>query len=212
MELSTLWLFVVSVVVLLVTPGPAVLYIIARSIDQGRTAGLVSVLGMAAGGAVHVLAAAAGISAILMTSSMAFNIVKYLGAAYLIYLGCKKLFFSQNPATSDIPKAEPKRLTKVFYESVMVEILNPKTALFFLAFFPQFISPTAGSVTLQFLVLGSFFIVIALISDGTYALLSSVIRKWIVSSPLIAKIQDLLTGVTYIGMGLFAAFANPSQK
>lgn len=212
MDFSTLWLFVGAVVVLLVTPGPAVLYIMARSIDQGRTAGLVSVLGMAAGGAVHVFSAAIGISALLMTSSMAFMIVKYLGAAYLIYLGCKKLFFSQAPASTDNTKEEPQTLSKVFYQSVIVEVLNPKTALFFLAFFPQFISTTSGSATLQFLILGSLFIGIALLSDGMYALLASSIRKWIVLTPVRTKMQNWLTGGTYIAMGVFAAFVNPSQK
>jgi threonine/homoserine/homoserine lactone efflux protein len=213
MDLTTLWLFVVAVVVLLVTPGPAVLYVMARSIDQGRTAGFISVLGMATGGAIHVLAAAIGISALLMTSSMAFNIVKYLGAAYLIYLGVTKLFFSKaQTTTSEIAKEEPQKLTKVFYQSVIVEVLNPKTALFFLAFFPQFISTHSGSVTLQFLILGSIFIVIALLSDGLYALLASSIRNWLVMTPLRTKIQNWLTGGTYIAMGVFAAFVNPSQK
>lgn len=147
-----------------------------------------------------------------MTSSTAFLLVKYLGAAYLIYLGCKKLFFSKQTFSGDTPIEEPKKLTTVFYQSVLVEVLNPKTALFFLAFFPQFISPAAGSVSFQFIALGTIFIVIALISDGTYALLAASLRKWIVASPLKMKVQEKVTGFTYIAMGVFAAFASPSQK
>jgi threonine/homoserine/homoserine lactone efflux protein len=206
LSFSTLWLFVAAVGILMVIPGPAVLYITARSIDQGRTAGLVAALGMAAGAAVHVLAAAVGISALLMTSSLAFNIVKYLGAAYLIYLGCKKLFFERTATHSEPSKTEPKKLTKILYESGIVQILNPKIALFFLAFFPQFISQSAGPVTLQFLILGSIFVAIALVSDSIYALLAASMRRWMMGSPLRTKIQNRLTGGTYIVMGVVAAF------
>lgn len=131
MEFSTIWLFVMAAATLLIIPGPAVFYIMARSIDQGKNAGLVSVLGVSLGGAVHVLAGAMGVSAILMTSATAFQIVKYLGAAYLIYLGCKTLFSKSAETASDIPKAPREKLGKIFYESALVEIMNPKTALFF---------------------------------------------------------------------------------
>jgi threonine/homoserine/homoserine lactone efflux protein len=101
----------------------------ARSIEQGKKAGIVSVLGVSLGGSVHVLAGAIGVSAILMTSATAFNIVKYLGAAYLIYLGCRTLFSTSDRTTSEIPKAPRKKLLKIFYESALVEVMNPKTAL-----------------------------------------------------------------------------------
>lgn len=131
MEPSTIWLFVIATAALLVMPGPAVFYIMARSIDQGKKAGLVSVLGVSLGGAVHVLAGAIGVSAILMTSATAFTIVKYLGAIYLIYLGCKTLFSTSNGNHSESPKTNHKKLLKIFYESALVEVMNPKTALFF---------------------------------------------------------------------------------
>jgi threonine/homoserine/homoserine lactone efflux protein len=212
LEFPHLWLFLAAVIVLVVTPGPAVLFIIARSIDQGRTAGLLSVLGIAVGGFVHVIAAAVGISAFLMASSLAFNIVKYLGAIYLLYLGCKKLFFSPAASPSAIPKFEAKKLKKVFFEAVIVAIFNPKTALFFLAFLPQFISPAAGSTAVQFLTLGCLFIVIAFISDGTYAILASSLRTWVIGSPLKSKIQEWFTGGAYIAMGMVAAFIHGGQK
>ncbi|KQL45032.1 RhtB family transporter [Brevibacillus choshinensis] len=208
MEFSTIWLFVIAAATLLIIPGPAVFYIMARSIDQGKKAGLVSVLGVSLGGSVHVLAGAIGVSAILMTSATAFHIVKYLGAAYLIYLGCKTLF-SSDSTTSEIPKAPRKKLLKIFYESALVEVMNPKTALFFLAFFPQFISPSAGSVTIQFLLLGTIFIILAFISDGLYAVLAASIRKRIKVS---SKLQNRISGYLYIVLGVFSAFASPSKK
>jgi len=124
MELSTLWLFIITAIFLIVVPGPSVFYIIARSIDQGKNAGLTSVIGVACGTTIHIIGAGIGISALLMTSAFAFNIVKYLGAAYLIYLGLKTLFFSKD-STSSIPKIKQINLRKVFYQSVIVETLNP---------------------------------------------------------------------------------------
>ncbi|WP_312113327.1 LysE family translocator [Brevibacillus reuszeri] len=214
MEFSTIWLFIVAAATLLIIPGPAVFYIMARSIDQGKKAGLVSVLGVSLGGSIHVLAGAIGVSAILMTSATAFHIVKYLGAAYLIYLGCKTLLSKSESTTSEIPKAPRKKLGKIFYESALVEVMNPKTALFFLAFFPQFISPTAGSVSVQFLLLGTIFIILAFISDGLYAVLAASIRKRIVGSSgssVSSKVLNRITGYFYIALGVFSAFASPSK-
>jgi len=211
MDFSALWLFVVAAATLLIIPGPAVFYIMARSIDQGKKAGLVSVLGVSLGGAVHVLAGAIGVSAILMTSATAFTIVKYLGAAYLIYLGCKTLFSASDSTTSEIPKAPRKKLLKIFYESALVEVMNPKTALFFLAFFPQFILPSAGSVSVQFLLLGAIFIILAFISDGLYAFLAASIRKRVVGSNASSKVLNRISGYLYIALGVFSAFASPSK-
>lgn len=208
MEFSTIWLFVIAAATLLIIPGPAVFYIMARSIDQGKKAGLVSVLGVSLGGSVHVLAGAIGVSAILMTSATAFSIVKYLGAAYLIYLGCRTLFSRSDQTASDVPQAPRKKLAKIFYESALVEVMNPKTALFFLAFFPQFISPSGGSVPLQFLLLGAIFIILAFISDGLYAILAASIRKRMKVS---SKLQNRITGYLYIVLGVFSAFTSPSK-
>jgi len=210
MEFTTIWLFVIAALTLLVIPGPAVFYIMARSIDQGRKAGLVSVLGVSAGGLVHVIAGAIGVSAILLTSATAFAIVKYLGAAYLIYLGCKTLLSQAESSSSDTPDVPRKKTAKIFWESALVEITNPKTALFFLAFFPQFISPAAEwSVTAQFLFLGALFTLLALMSDGMYAVLAAGIRKRMKMS---AKRLNRITGCTYIALGVFSVFASPSKS
>src|SRR5262245_55882193 len=129
---SKLLLFVVAALVLLVTPGPAVLYIVARSVDQGRLAGIVSVLGIAAGALFHIAAAALGLSALLVSSALAFDVVKYLGAAYLIFLGLRRLF--DRTELEPVEKPEPKKLSRIFSQGVVVNLLNPKTALFFFAF------------------------------------------------------------------------------
>nr|WP_108911998.1 LysE family translocator [Anoxybacillus gonensis] len=209
---STIWLFVISATALLIMPGPAVFYIMARSIDQGKEAGLVSVLGVSLGGAVHVLAGAVGVSAILMTSATAFTIVKYLGAVYLVYLGCKTLFSTSHENHVASSKTNHKKLWKIFYESVIVEVMNPKTALFFLAFFPQFITPSASSVPAQFLLLGTIFIILAFINDSLYAILAASIRKWIVGKKGHAKVVNKVTGYLYIVLGIFSTFASPSNK
>lgn len=211
MDFPTIWLFVIAAATVLIIPGPAVLYIMARSIEQGKKAGLVSVLGVSLGGSVHVLAGAIGVSAILMTSETAFSIVKYLGAAYLIYLGCKTLFSKPDKTTSEISKSPSQKLLKIFYQSALVEVMNPKTALYFLAFFPQFISPSAGSVPVQFLLLGTIFLILAFICDGLYAVLAAGIRKRILGSKMSSKLQIRITSYLYIALGVICAFASPSK-
>src|SRR5262245_52645527 len=149
-----LGLFGVAAVVLLLTPGPAVLYIVTRSVDQGRRAGLISVLGVHAGTLVHVAAAAAGLSAVLVASATAFSVVKYLGAAYLIYLGIRQLV-ARAPEPADVTLAAAPRLSRAFIDGFIVNVLNPKTALFFLAFLPQFVTVSPGAVPTQLTCLGT---------------------------------------------------------
>ncbi|MFJ7647152.1 LysE family translocator [Lysinibacillus sp. NPDC097279] len=211
MEFYTIWLFVVAAITLLIIPGPAVIYIMARSIDQGKKAGLISVLGVSLGGSIHVVAGAIGVSAILMTSATAFHIVKYIGAAYLIYLGYKALTSATEHMPIETPKSAHKQLVKIFYQSAIIEVMNPKTALFFLAFFPQFISPSAGSVTEQFLLLGTLFILLGLMSDGLYAVLATTIRNWLLKRNVNSKLQNRITGYLYIVLGVFSSFASPSK-
>lgn len=212
MELSTIGLFVIAAATLIIMPGPSVFYIMARSMDQGRKAGLVSVLGVCLGGSVHVAAAVIGVSAILMTSATAFNIVKYLGAAYLIYLGIKTLLSAPDRTAAEMTAAPRKALAKIFGQSVLVEVMNPKTALFFLAFFPQFISPSAGSVTGQFALLGTIFVLLALICDCLYAVLAASIRKRIMRREGSSTLRNRITGYFYIVLGIFSALASPSSS
>ncbi len=139
---GTLAVFAAAAIALLVIPGPAVLYIVTQSIEHGRTAGLVSMLGIQTGGLVHVLAAALGLSALLMRSATAFEIVKFAGAGYLIFLGLRKLFSRERfETTSERP---PRRLDRLYRQGIVVNVLNPKTALFFFAFLPQFVASRPG--------------------------------------------------------------------
>jgi threonine/homoserine/homoserine lactone efflux protein len=206
LDFSRLPLFIFASIVLLLTPGPAVLYIIARSVDQGRVAGLVSVLSVEVGNLFHAVAASLGLSALLFSSATAFNVVKYLGAAYLVYLGVRKLF-STNTTTQQ-KALEPQSLRRVFSQGVTVAVLNPKTALFFLAFLPQFVDRSKGQVGLQLLMLGCLFVFMAIISDGMYAILASSAGQWLKSHRQIWLAERYVVGLIYIGLGITAALAD----
>jgi threonine/homoserine/homoserine lactone efflux protein len=203
---STLLVFIAAAAVLLITPGPAVMYIVTRSIDQGRLAGIVSVLGVAVGTLFHVVAAALGLSAILVSSALAFDIVKYLGAAYLVYLGMRRLL-AKDDALHAVA-VEPQRLSRIFRQGVIVNVLNPKLALFFFAFLPQFVDPARGPVGGQMLILGLILVVMGLCSDSVYALLAGTAGRWLRHSGGFLRTQKYLTGSLYIGLGLVAAFSS----
>jgi len=198
-ELSTIELFAVASVALLLIPGPAVLYIVTQSAEQGRSAGLASVAGIHIGTLVHILAAAIGLSALILASAVAFSVVKFAGAAYLVYLGVRKLL--ERGSASD---AEPLRapLRRVFARGAVVNVLNPKTALFFLAFLPQFVDTDRGAVWSQVVVLGLVFVALGLISDSVYALVGDA-----VGSLLRRRAMRRVSGTIYIGLGAVAAFA-----
>ena len=169
--LSTLPLFVATSIALLVIPGPAVLFIVARSGAQGARAGLVSVLGVHTASVVHVLAAVAGLSALLVASSIAFTAVKLVGGAYLIVLGIKSLMAARRAEVDVVPTVRPEK--RLFAEAFVVNLLNPKVALFFLAFLPQFIERGRGPLWSQTLVLGVAYIVLGLCTDSMYALVGA---------------------------------------
>lgn len=205
-HLPNLPVFLLSALILLLTPGPAVLYIIARSVDQGRVAGFVSVLSIETGNSVHVLAATLGLSAILMSSTLAFAVVKYLGAAYLIYLGIRRLLARDQ--SHEIVRFQKQSLRRIFSQGVLVATLNPKTALFFLAFLPQFVDPSAGSVTLQLLTLGGLFVTMAIVTDSIYALLSSTAGGWLKRNRSFLRAERYVVGSVYIGLGVTAALSH----
>lgn len=204
-------LFVGAALLLLLTPGPAVLYIVGRSVEQGRLAGLVSDLGIHTATLLHVLAAALGLSALLMSSALAFSIVKYAGAAYLIYLGLKKIFGGNDTAVvaQGLPRHSYARL---FRDGFVVNLLNPKTALFFLAFLPQFVDVTRGRVVLQIVFLGLTFAVLGLLTDGCYAMAAGTAGDWLKRSRGYQKVERYLSGGLFIGLGLTTAFAGAGKK
>jgi threonine/homoserine/homoserine lactone efflux protein len=209
-DLTHLPLFILASAVLLVTPGPAVLYILARSVDQGRRAGLVSVCAIEVGNFMHVIAATLGLSALLLSSALAFTVVKYLGAAYLVYLGLRKIFSHQAVQATD--SIQPQPLRRIFYQGVVVATLNPKTALFFVAFLPQFVDPAQGAIALQLLVLGCLFVMMAVISDSIYALLAGTVGYWLKGSRSTLRAERYVIGSVYIGLGVTAALTGARQK
>jgi threonine/homoserine/homoserine lactone efflux protein len=184
----------------LLIPGPAVLYVVTQSAEQGRSAGLASVAGIHIGTFVHIVAAAAGLSAIIVASTVAFSAVKFGGAAYLVYLGIRKLLERPAADEADVRRAP---LRHVFLRGTMVNILNPKTALFFLAFLPQFVDPDRGAVWSQVVVLGLVFVLLGLVSDSLYALggdaVGSLLRRR-------ATAMRRISGTVYVGLGAVAAF------
>jgi threonine/homoserine/homoserine lactone efflux protein len=202
----TLWgLFVVASVALLLTPGPAVLYIVARSVKQGRAAGLVSVLGIHLGTAVHIAAAAVGLSALIVSSAFAFAIVKYLGAAYLIWIGIRTFMAKDPPPETPAAPAEPLR--RVFRDGFVVNLFNPKTAIFFLAFLPQFLDPARGALQAQILVLGLTFMGLGVMSDAMYALAAGAAGDFVRRNRRFLRWQRWFAGGSFVGLGVTAAFA-----
>jgi threonine/homoserine/homoserine lactone efflux protein len=183
-----------------------VFYIVARSLDQGRLAGLVSTLGINTGTLFHIAAAAFGLSALLMSSALAFGIVKYLGAAYLVYLGIRTLLERAEETAQEVRQV--KALRRVYYEAVLVNLLNPKTALFFFAFLPQFIDPGRGAVSTQVVFLGGVLVLLGILSDGAYALLAGTAGRWLRGNPRFARLQRRFAGTIYLALGVGTVFIN----
>ena len=200
-ELSAIELFAAASVALLLIPGPAVLYIVTQSAEQGRSAGLASVAGIHIGTLVHILAAAIGLSALILASAVAFSVVKFAGAAYLVYLGVRKLLERGSASDAEPPRAP---LRRVFARGAVVNVLNPKTALFFLAFLPQFVDTDRGAVWSQVVVLGLVFVALGLISDSVYALVGDAVGSLLRRR---ATAMRGVSGTIYIGLGAVAAFA-----
>lgn len=208
-ETSQLFFFMGAALALLLIPGPAVLYITARSASQGRVAGLVSVLAIETANFMQAVAAALGLSAILLSSALAFDVVKYLGAAYLIYLGIRKLLASDNGAEDEDVKQES--LARIYWQGFAVNILNPKTALFFFAFLPQFVDPAKGNVVMQNLLLGAIFVGMAIITDSMYALLASSLAGKLTGNKRFQKGQRYFAGLVYIGLGITTALTGAKK-
>ena len=207
---STLSLFITAALILVFTPGPNTLYIIARSVQQGRMAGIVSSLGVQVGGLFHIAAATLGVSALLMSSALAFSVVKYVGAAYLIYLGVKTLLTREKVAEAET--VEVKSLSRAFYQGVLVSLLNPKAALFFFAFLPQFVDAKRGSAARQIMFLGAIVVVLGALSDSIYALLSGSVGNLLRGNLRLLRAQRYFAGSVYIGLGAMTALTGSSKK
>ena len=201
---TTLSLFAVAALVLVITPGPNPLYIITRSVQQGQRAGIVSCFGIAAGTLVHITAAALGISALLLASSLLFSLVQYAGAAFLCYLGIKTLLTPTEVVTCNEPVPE-QPLATIFTQAMAVNVLNPKTALFFIAFLPQFVDAARGDIATQIMILGGLLITLGGCSDMACALIAGRLGEWLRSSSRFWRLQRYCAGLVYMGIGVAAA-------
>ena len=202
----TLLLFAGASLALLAVPGPAVIYVVTRSVDQGRTAGFVSVLGIETGTFAYALAAAAGLTGLIAASETGFSIIKYVGAAYLIYLGVRKLLARDEPQD-----AVSSARSRLFLNGMLIQLLNPKIAIFFLAFLPQFVDRSSGPIALQILVLGTIFTVLAILSDGVYVLVAGAVGNWLRSGAHARRALEKVSGGIYIGLGVSAALTGTSH-
>ncbi len=194
--------FAVASLALAVIPGPAVLYIVSQSVYGGRGAGLVSALGVASGGVVHVLAAVVGLSALVLASAEAFTAVKIAGAAYLVYLGLRTLL--RRPDGTIGGRRREVGRWRTYRQGLIVNVLNPKTALFFVAFLPQFVD-TGRAARPQLIVLGATFTLIALVSDCAWALVAGSAGAVLRRSVLFLAVQRYVSGLVFIGLGAIAA-------
>ena len=207
-DVPTFALFVAAALALLLVPGPAVIYVVARSVEGGRLTGLVSVLGVELGTLLHVVFAAAGLSAIVVSSAVAFSVVKWLGAAYLVWLGLRQIL-GRDGGDQEAPlSGSGENRLRVFSQSVLVQVLNPKVALFFLAFLPQFVDPSRGAAWTQIVVLGATLATLGLFTDGLYALLGGTVGDWVKNKNLgLRRAGRYVTGGVYIALGAVAAIS-----
>jgi threonine/homoserine/homoserine lactone efflux protein len=202
---ARLFVFFGAAILLAVAPGPGMLYVLARTLAGGRREGLLSALGTFFGGMVHVFAAAAGVSIILARSAMAFATVKYLGAGYLCFLGVRMILDARKRDADVVPVDTP-RTRNPFWQGIMTEVLNPKTALFFLSFIPQFVNRTHGHVFLQFVLLGTLSVTLNTSADIVVTLLAGPLGQRIRGSERFRRRQRTLTGAVMIGLGSYLAF------
>lgn len=207
---TTYGIFILTALVLLAIPGPAVLYVVSRSIDQGRSAGLASVAGITTGTVVHVTLAAVGLSSLVLASRVAFDAVRYAGAAYLVFLGLRRLLTRR---TDDGVQAAPPRTRRDLYtQGVVVNLTNPKTIVFIFAFIPQFVDVGAGHVWLQIVLLGITFATLGFLSDSCYAFVAGTIADRLRGTPLIARVERWFGGVVLVGLGVTAALVAPHRS
>ncbi|KUZ79008.1 lysine transporter LysE [Burkholderia ubonensis] len=202
-DLTTLTTFIAVVLGLFLIPGPAVLLVLSRTAQGGRKTGVLTGLGVASGDFVHTLFAAVGLSALLMTSALAFNVVKLVGAAYLIYLGVRALL--EKPSDPSLPKVPSVTPLNAYLQAIPAEVLNPKTALFFLAFMPQFVHPERGSTFVQFAVLGLIFVALSSLYTTLIALSVRPLGRLVKRLSWLTRWQGKIVGVIFISLGLKVA-------
>jgi threonine/homoserine/homoserine lactone efflux protein len=208
-DIGSIITFGIASIALLLIPGPAVIYILNRSVSDGREVGLAAVAGLELGNFVHVIAASAGLSAVLATSATAFNTVKWLGAGYLVFVGVRTLLTRPAAVSGDSTSVSLKRS---FTQGVVVNTLNPKVALFFLSYLPQFIDADKGAAWSQALVLGTTFVIIGCCTDGMYALTASALRTKLLTGRTLPIVQRYVAGTVFVALGVMAATTSPASS
>jgi len=208
-DLHSLRLFVLAGIALNLTPGPDMMYTVARSLGQGRMAGIVSALGIGTGSIAHILAAGFGLSALFAYSALAYTILKYAGAAYLIYLGIRTLISAKGKIPVSTAR-ENRPLGRIYWQGIVTNVLNPKVALFFISFLPQFVDPHAGSVTFQTLLLGTIFDVNGTLILVLIAIMAGTAGQWLASKRTFWKYQQWFTGSVLVALG--AKLALPDNR
>lgn len=208
---SQLILVTGAALIFALVPGPAVVFIVTRSVDQSRRAGMASGLGVACGNLALVFAAAFGLSALFATSEIAYDVVRFAGASYLVYLGVRRLLDRSVPS-GDEAAPPPKPLSRLYAQGVIVGVLNPKAALFFFSFLPQFVDQGHGAVAAQMLILGTLVVAITLAGDCSYAALAGGVAQTLLRKPKVVRRQQLVAGCVYIGLGIAAAVSGPSHS
>jgi threonine/homoserine/homoserine lactone efflux protein len=203
--------FLAASLILAVTPGPAVFYIVTRSVTHGRLSGLASVAGVALGNLGNAIGASLGLAALFAVSSVAFTVVKYLGAAYLIWLGVQALRSKPIAPDAAEPRVADASFGRVFMDGFVVALLNPKTAIFFAAFLPQFLAAPVAPV-LQTIALGVIFVLVASLTDTLYALTAGSVRPFLRRATGLARVGRYLTASAFIGLGLLTAVSGERTK
>lgn len=201
------FMFMVAGILLNITPGPDMFYVATRSAGQGRTAGIASALAIATGGIVHTLAAALGLSALLAHSAIAFDVVRYAGAAYLVWMGGKLLFSRAQAGMQLTARQKEQSFFQIFRQGLVVAVLNPKVALFFLSFLPQFVSPETPDFTAQILILGLTFCATGCAVMMSVALGFGLVSGWAGKRPGLQRMQSRATGGVFVAMGVCLGFA-----
>ena len=196
-----LLIFLGAAILLNVSPGPDMIYIVTRTVAQGRRAGFLSTFGVCSGALVHVAAAALGLSVVLATSAVAFTVVKYAGAAYLVYLGIRA-FRSRGGIEIEPGRVKAAGGWRIYREGVFIDVLNPKTALFFMAFLPQFVVPGSGYETLQFFALGLTVIAIALVWEGFLVLVANGLTRRLRASRTVTRWLNRSLGAVFVLLGI----------
>ena len=205
-DATNLLFFSFATLLVVIAPGPGMLFVISRGLANGRKAGVISALGTSTGIAVHILAAAFGLSLIIYATEVGFQIMKWAGGLYLLFLAWKA-FTHRQGLLIDSDKSDTSH-TSMFWQGILVNALNPKIALFFMAFIPQFVNPASWSVPVQTIVLGSIFMVFTVIIFIVYGVSASMIRKWVIEWPRVHKIIDWTTGSLFVFLGIRLALSN----